>query len=194
MSIDVNMEIFVHRLLDDNLPPNYYYHNFAHTRYVLETAREIATYENCTDSEIALISMAALWHDSGFIHKYVDHEAESCRLARLYLPNFGYDTWEIEAVCAIIHATIMPQEPRNKLGEIIADADLAYLGTPEAFKIADMLYREIHFLNPSLTKEAWRLQQISFIKAHDYFTAWGAEYREAGKQAYLEGLEEKENK
>lgn len=55
----------------------------------------------------------------------------------------------------MIMATKIPQSPKNKLEEIIADADLEYLGTDEAAKKADDFFKELHHLHPSLTKEEW---------------------------------------
>ena len=91
MQSKLPMKDFVVDLLKNNLPPYYYYHNYEHTKYVQESAIEIAGYENCTEREIELISTAALWHDTGFIHIYVNHEDEGCLLARKYLPGFGYN-------------------------------------------------------------------------------------------------------
>jgi predicted metal-dependent HD superfamily phosphohydrolase len=185
------MVAFVSTLLKDNLPAGYYFHCLDHTLFVYESVKEIGKKEKCTDKEIDLLCAAALWHDAGYINVYSGHEEESCRLAKIHLPGFGYSEAAIEIITGIIMATRIPQSPLNKLEEIIADADLAYLGTDAAAQQADNLYKELHHLNPSLTKDQWNEQQISFLQQHHYFTGYCREKREPGKQGYLEKLKSK---
>ena len=179
---------FVINLLNDNLSMFYYYHNYEHTLYVLDKAIEIGQHENCTAKEMELLSAAALWHDTGYINTYAGHEEESCLLARQYLPEFGFSAEDITRICSMIMATKIPQSPQNKLEEIIADADLEYLGTKEAGKKADDFFKELHHLNPSLTKAEWDKTQVSFLQQHHYFTGFCKANREPVKAAYLSNL------
>jgi uncharacterized protein len=183
------MKGFVVDLLKIKLSPFYYYHNHEHTLYVMDRAIEIGQHENCTEKEIDLLTTAALWHDTGFINTYTRHEEESCILARQYLPAFGYSPADINSICGMIMATRLPQSPQNKLETIVADADLEYLGTPLAGMGAERLFKELHSLNPSLTKEQWHTTQVSFLQAHHYFTQFCKENREPVKLAYLHRLE-----
>lgn len=191
MQSDVQMTAFVIDLLKRELPATYYYHDPAHTLYVLDKIIEIAEHENCTKKEIALLRTAALWHDVGFINIYNGHEKESCSLAKKYLPGYGYSADDIHTICGMIMATKMPQSPHNKLEEIIADADLEYLGTDNAAAMAERLFRELHALNPTLTMAQWHKQQITFLQHHDYFTRFCKENREPVKSAYLKELKHK---
>ncbi|MBC7889541.1 MAG: HD domain-containing protein [Ferruginibacter sp.] len=182
------MKAFVINLLKNNLSPFYYYHNHEHTLYVVEKALEIGQYEKCTAKEIDLLNTAALFHDTGYLNSYAGHEEESCLLARQYLPGYGYLAPDTDAICAMIMATKMPQSPKNKLEEIIADADLEYLGTDSAGIKSDSLFFELQSLNPLLTKEQWNRTQISFLQKHHYFTRFCKENREPAKRIYLEKL------
>lgn len=179
---------FVSALLKENLPGTYYFHCQEHTLYVYENVKEIGKKEQCSEKEIDLLCAAALWHDAGYINVYAGHEEESCRLAKIHLPGFGYAADEIAIITRIIMATKIPQSPRSKLQKIIADADLAYLGTDEAANQAENLFKELHHLNPSLTKEQWNEKQISFLQQHRYFTGYCREKKEPVKQLYLEKL------
>ena len=85
-------------------------------------------------------------------------------------------------------ATKIPQSPQNKLEEIIADADLEYLGTDNAESQAASLYRETRSLHPGLTEEAWNEIQISFLQKHHYFTSYCKAFTEPGRSAYLAKL------
>jgi HD superfamily phosphodiesterase len=182
------MKNFVVDLLQDNIPQCYYYHNYGHTLYVQEKAIEIGKQENCNEKEIELLSAAALWHDTGYINTYKNHEEESCSLAKKYLPEYAFTPEEINAICGMIMATKVPQIPHNKLEEIIADADLEYLGTAAVAVRSEDLFLELQSLTPSLTKKAWDQVQISFLRSHHYFTAYCKTEKEPFKENYLKEL------
>ena len=110
------MQNFVLDLLRSNLPPNYLYHNAEHTIYVIEKALEIGRFEGCTKEELELVSIAALWHDTGLIKVYQHHEKESCDMAREYLSKNDYLIEDINRICDIIMATQLPQHPHDILG------------------------------------------------------------------------------
>jgi len=188
MQSKIHMKEFVIDMLNNNLPLFYYYHNYEHTLYVTEKAVEIGQAENCTEEEIKLLKAAALWHDAGYINSYEGHEAAGCVLARQYLPEYGYLPGDIDTICGMIMATGIPQTPKNKLEEIIADADLEYLGTTGAGSKADLFFKELHVLDPLLTKEEWDRKQVSFLQTHRYFTGYCRETREHLKQTYLQSL------
>ena len=182
------MEDFVIGLLKDNLPEFYYYHNYKHTLYVADMASVIGQHEGCTAEELDLLNAAALWHDAGYTVTYKNHEEESCKLAQKYLPEFGYTDKNIVAICGMIMATKIPQMPKNKLEEILADADLEYLGTEYYENKADDLFWEMKYVDPSLTEEKWKQIQISFLQKHHYFTRFCRENRENVKQGQLNKL------
>lgn len=188
MHIDKAMKDFVIDLLKSKIPYKYYYHNYEHTLYVLDKVIEIGTFENRSAKELQLLAAAALWHDTGYINTYKGHEEQSCVLARKYLPEYGHTMDDIELVCGMIMATKIPQSTQNKLEEIIADADLEYLGTSHAAVMANHLFKELNALNPLLTEEAWNNIEIDFLATHHYFTGYCKANKEHNKQAYLKSL------
>jgi HD superfamily phosphodiesterase len=185
MEIDVRMKDFFLDLLDKELSEVYFFHNRHHTLYVYEKALEIAIHEDCSEDDKRLLAAAALCHDTGYIKGKVNHEAESCNLARRFLPDFGFSNLEIEKICIVIMATKIPQKPQDKLGEILADADLEYLGTDLASAEADKLFQEIFAGNSAFTLLEWDAMQVEFISHHQYFTAFCKAHREPRKQSYL---------
>lgn len=191
MFFSSKMYDFVMDLLMKDLPVEYYYHNYQHTQNIIQQVEEIGRNEQCSNEEIDLLKVGALWHDAGYLHVYDGHEAEGCNLVKQYFPGFGMNSRDTELVCGMIMATRVPQDPKNKLEQIIADADLEYLGTPAAPDYADLLYQELKHRNPSLTREAWNKMQVSFITSHHYFTSYCRENREPYKQVYLNQLIEK---
>jgi len=182
------MKSFVTDMLKTKLPVHLYYHNRNHTLYVLDKAIEIARHENCTEKEIRLLSAAALWHDTGHIEMYTNHEDISCELAKKYLPDFGYSDEDIKIICGIIMATKIPQSPKNKLEEIIADADLYYLGTESAHINSNLLFKELQYQNKALTEKDWNQTQESFLRNHHYFTTYCKLKIEPAKLAYYKSI------
>lgn len=188
MPSKISMKEFVTDLLKANTPDTYYYHNYHHSLYVMEKAVEIGKHENCSKEELDLLQVAALWHDTGYINNYKDHERESCVLARQYLPGYGYQDTDIQIICAMIMATKIPQTPLTKLEKIIADADMEYLGTENAARLANDLFKELSALHPLLTKESWNKIEIDFITNHNYFTDYCRKNKQHIKDSYLNSL------
>ena len=82
-------------------------------------------------------------------------------------------------------ATKIPQTPQTKLEEIIADADLDYLGRDDFFEISEYLYKEL--LNSGIVnnEEQWNILQVDFFEKHHYFTQLSKELRDEKKKKHL---------
>jgi uncharacterized protein len=182
------MQAFVIDMLKNKLPANYYYHNYEHTLYVQQNVFEIGKHENCTEREIELLSTAALWHDTGYINTYYGHEEASCVLAKKHLPLYGFVAEDITIITGMIMATKIFQTPKNRLEEIIADADLEYLGTTDVAEKAHLLFREMKSLSPSLNEAAWNKMQIAFLETHHYFTTYCKINKDPLRHAYHKRL------
>jgi len=172
---------FILNKIAKELPGNYYYHNADHTRDVHDATKSIALAEGIDGEELTLLLTAAFYHDSGYLRTLTEHEAESCRIARTYLPDFGYSPEQIEKICGMIRATRIPQTPHNKLDEILADADLDYLGRDDFFEIGDKYYHECGLTD----RNAWNAIQVKFLEEHHYFTQTALNLRNAKKQENL---------
>ncbi|RYZ30979.1 MAG: HD domain-containing protein [Chitinophagaceae bacterium] len=185
------MQAFVIDLLKKNIPAAYTYHNYLHTLYVQEKSKELALQEKLDENEMRLLNVAALWHDTGYINVYKGHEEESCNLATEYLPGYGFTENEIDKICGMIMATKIPQTAHTIAEKILADADLAYLGTIDAAEIAENLFKELNSRNAQLTKTEWQHQQINFLTSHQYFTDFYKKNYEPVKQRYLFQLQKR---
>lgn len=174
--------------LHTKLPEWLTYHNAEHTELVIRSAIELGESEGLSKLELSLLHTAAIMHDTGFLTTYKDHEEASCEFARKLLPDFGYSEAQINKVCDLIMATKLPQTPPNKLGNILCDADLYYIGTEDYSVFANRLFRELKHNNPSLSNEAWLKQQISFLKSHTFFSTSANEKLGAKKHSNLKKL------
>ena len=82
----------------------------------------------------------------------------------------------------------MPVTPKNKLEEIICDADLDYLGRDDFKSIGDLLYRELMESGAVQGLEQWNELQIRFLTNHQYYTSFSKANREEKKQENLKSL------
>lgn len=166
------------------------YHCVEHTIDVEQSAIAIATAEGITNEEdLFLLKTACLYHDTGFLFTYHDHEAASCDLVKNDLTPFGITPSQIDIICGMIMATQLPQTPLTKLEEIIADADLDYLGRADFFDIGNTLFEEWKAWDFVSSEYQWNLIQIKFFKQHHYFTATSQRLRDQQKQTHLEMIE-----
>lgn len=177
--------------LENWVPDHFTYHDAAHTRYVLEQAEVIATHESVTGRDLILVKIAALYHDIGFLEGRRDHEALGCKIAGEDLGNSFLTAAEVKKVCSMIKATQIPQAPKNLLEQIVADADLEYLGTDKFEKFGRKLYRELHHFDPTLNLRKWDEIQIDFLTNHTYHTNYCKKFKEPKKQQNLEMVKER---
>lgn len=174
--------------LESDLPAWLTYHTVAHTKYVITAAEQLAAAEGVHGDELTLLKTAALFHDAGFLQQAEGHEEVSCILAREYLPDFDYTDEQIEDICRMIMATRLPQTPVDRLGEILCDADLFYLGKEGYDTSAEKLYREFRHTGIIKTETEWQLKQIEFLSGHKYFTETANRVLDQSKQKVLQGL------
>jgi len=174
--------------LEAKLPSHLTYHSVDHTLYVYEKAIYIGQKEKVSKKEMELIKIAALYHDVGFIKSPNEHEKTSCKILKKDLKNTKYTEKDITKICGMIMATKIPQNPQNKLEQIIADADLEYLATNKFKKIGNQLFEELKHFNKNFTKKQWDNLQISFISNHKYHTKYCRQYKEKYKRKNLESL------
>jgi uncharacterized protein len=169
-----------------DLPEHLVYHSVEHVQDVFNAAENIGKLENITTHEMDLLLTAAWYHDAGFILQANGHEEESCRIAQEVLPGYDYTTDEIEQICGLIMATRIPQTPQNHLEQIMADADLDYLGRSDYFTISNKLYQELTQTGVIYNEQDWQQVQINFMENHHYFTQTAINLRQQKKAENLQ--------
>ena len=176
--------------MENELPKNLYYHNLKHTIDVITEVEIIGRKEGITEAEMLLIKTAALFHDTGFILSYNDHEDYSVKLARHILPQYKYSEDQINEIASLIMHTKHPPQPKTSLEMIICDADLDYLGRTDFIPVSGNLYRELKEYGKIKSIDDWNRLQIKFISNHQYFTKTARNMRDVNKNKQLEKLRE----
>ena len=184
-----DLEEFVLNKLEKSLPKNLFYHNLKHTIDVIIQAEIIGRAEKVTDEEMLYLKTAALFHDSGFMFGYQDHELLSINFANKILPGFSYSEKQIKIINELIFSTQLPPQPKNKLQEIMCDADLDYLGRIDFIPVSQTLFKEmVEHGKIEDNNDKWNKLQIKFIAKHQYFTDTAKSLRDVNKKKQLETI------
>ncbi len=181
-------EEFILSELKNGLSKRLFYHGYHHTIDVLYAAMAIADHEKINGNDLKLLRIAVLFHDSGFLRKYDNHEECGCDMVDEYLPGFGFSPEQIKTIQGMIKATKIPHKPKNLLEKIICDADLDYLGREDVEEVASSLFEELKLQKKIADIQIWLEMQINFLNRHEYFTDFSRKAREPFKIIYLKKL------
>ena len=173
----------------EGLSPHLTYHSRKHTMDVIKQSHRIALAENITDKkELLLLKFAALFHDSGFLRTYANHEIKGCEIFLEATTGLGFSENDNDIIKALIMATKIPQQPHTHLQQVICDADLDYLGRDDFYSIGENLRKEFLYYNIVANNEDWEKLQLNFLSHHQYHTQSSRDVREPVKQKYLREL------
>jgi len=162
---------YVCSMLIERSPKHNHYHSLDHTKDVVNSVNEIANAENISGEELEIITLAAWFHDLGYIEKTHGHEEISAMFASNFLLNENYDEKKLEMVLGCIMATKVPQHPKNILEKIICDADLSHLGKKSFIERNNLFRTEFeHYFKRKLTESEWLIKSIEFVSQHNFFT------------------------
>jgi ligand-binding sensor domain-containing protein/class 3 adenylate cyclase/predicted metal-dependent HD superfamily phosphohydrolase len=179
-------ERHIMRVLEKGLTEKLHYHSIEHTRDVVKAVERIALMEGVTDEGLFLLKSAATYHDAGFVEEYDKNEPIGARLAEEILPKYGYTEQHIQTIKELIYVTQIPHNPKNKLEEIMCDADLDYLGRDDFHEIADKLRRELREHGKISSDRKWDEIQVMFLEQHKYFTDTSKKTRQEKKNKNVE--------
>ncbi len=170
------------------LNPSLTYHSIDHTLDVAKQAERIARSESLNDKEIYLLSVAALYHDTGFLETYANHEEKSCEIFLRDCAVFNFSESDKHEILSLIRATKIPQHPTTLMQRIICDADLDYIGRADFPAIAQRLATEFMAFGIVENQEAFAVLQKKFLLGHHYHTATSRMINEPRKQQNIASL------
>ncbi|MEB8345118.1 HD domain-containing protein [Flavobacteriaceae bacterium KMM 6898] len=179
-----------HRILkdlEDNLPAHLTYHSLYHTIDVANVCNSFIEHFKIDEGMAKLLRIAAVCHDYGYIVSPINHEERSIIAIEPYLKNI-LTADEINIVNGLIRATKVPQQPKTIYEEIIADADLDYLGREDYDQLSAKLYQEFIYYDFVSDQKEWLNLQIKFLEKHHYHTKYAHTHREVFKAQKLNEL------
>ena len=83
------VEEFVTDFFQQNMPEQYVYHDFEHTRQVVDAVNELSVYFELSDQQKELLQIAAWFHDTGYTEGPKGHE-ERLSLIHISEPTRPY--------------------------------------------------------------------------------------------------------
>ncbi len=172
------------------LPDFLTYHSINHIIDVANVCDDYIKFYDIDNEHGKLIRIAAISHDLGFVASPKDHEERGILEIKPFLKD-SLDTTEIETINGMIRATKVPQQPKTFFEEILADADLDYLGRADYDTLSYGLYKELKHYKAVKTDKEWLDLQINFLENHQYHTSYAKEHRSNKKLKKMEELKER---
>ena len=172
------------------LPLNHhYYHHYEHALSVMERAQYLWKKEWVPDDEIEMLTIAALFHDTGFVIEYDNNESIWAKIAQNYLRTTLYSEDKISIIQNLILATDPKTQPQNLLEQIIKDADMDNLGREDFFDINEKLKLERETIKKIKIKDPdWHHASLDIVQGHRFYTPTQIQERNEKLQKNLETL------
>lgn len=165
---------YITRLFATKLSGYLVFHNFHHTSNVVLGVKDIGRHLYLGKEEREILLLAAWFHDSGHIIKYIGHEEASQQIAAEWMEKENYLKEKLERVLGCIAATHLPQQPKTLIQEVICDADLYHLSLGEYCHIQFQLREEFkRVFNKEYSNMQWLEGNLKFLDNHQYFTEFG---------------------
>ncbi|RNL95257.1 HD domain-containing protein [Sinomicrobium pectinilyticum] len=167
------VEDYVLKIMSEQLPNHYFYHNYTHTQRVVKHINELIAAENLDEKESEIVRIAGWFHDVGYIKNPKDHELESAGIAEDFLRERNYPEDRIAIVKECILITKKYGKPSGILQKIICDADFSHFASTNYMEISDLLREELRLLHgQTYTDIEWVETNIHmFEEHHKFYTA-----------------------
>jgi predicted metal-dependent HD superfamily phosphohydrolase len=181
----------VTELLREGLTLDHRFHDLDHTLAVRDAAWQLAQAHQLGATDQEILQLAALFHDTGYVQTYIQHEVVSCQLASAFLTARAYPADQLQQVLDCILTTSPNKHPQHLLEQIMRDADYVNLAAPDYLKHAENLRHEwAVFLNQRYTDAEWNRLNYDFFKQHQYFTPAARSQYEPAKKANSKHLKQ----
>ena len=184
--------LYVRRWFARSMPPHMFFHDLEHTLSVSRSVIALGQAADLPAHHIAILEMAALFHDLGYAIKYEGHEAESVRIARAFLKKHKVSAEDIALVISLIKATEFNAAPATELEGIMKDADSAKAGQADFDVHSELLRRELGAVRGRRPSgKDWLRENIRYLQDHRFHSAVGRERYEEQKQINLVKLQKR---
>lgn len=194
---------FVEKLLTEELPSNFLYHNLTHTKRVFKSTKEIIANNSISEEDVKILLLATLLHDVGYVKGCEKHEEVGAAIGAEFLRSKGVDEAIIDKVSQCIMATVFDSEPTTQLERIIRDADASHFAKDYFQEASELLRQEWKIQGKeNNSKRKWLIGNIELLEnKHTFYTDYAKEHWTPKKveniqlmKAELEKLEQNQKK
>ena len=181
---------FVLDLFEKKLPESCIYHNYAHTKRVFKSTKQIIEHSAVSEEDQMALLLTALLHDTGYTESFEDHESQSIIIARKFLKDQNTPENLIKKVTDLIEATRMEHIPATDLEKIIRDADSSHMAKSYYQNMSELLCTELKLtkINDYNTTEWLKININFFTNIHKYYTTYALENWQPGKENNLKEM------
>lgn len=177
-----NVKSTLEELFFTLLQQGFAFHNINHTVNVVKMVERNAQLCHVEGRLLQLITLAAWFHDTGYIKGYDGHEDLSVLIFEKHNLELEITTEEKDFISSLILATKVPQHPTNIYEQILCDADLDYLGRPDFDQISQLLFQEWMNFNRVTSQHEFDIIQLDFFQKHQYHLPQIRALRNEGKK------------
>lgn len=178
--------------LQQELPNTLYYHTVEHTEDVLSEVLTFGDHDKLSYHELYLLSLAAAYHDIGFIYKSQQNEEICARVAEETLsqqPDLSaQDVGTVKQM--ILDTTLRSTEhgqkqiPSIPLSRYLLDADVSNIGREDFLQKAELVRKEASIGNQGLFYRG----VLQLLDAHEWYSPAGQTLRQEQKGINRERL------
>ncbi|MCK5573658.1 MAG: HD domain-containing protein [Bacteroidetes bacterium] len=189
VGLAAQVSLYVSDLFSQKLSSWAVYHSLEHTTQTVAASRQIGRGSKLGKRDMEIVTLAAWFHDAGYVFTTDGHEERSVQIASEFLAEHGCAPDKIDQIAGCIMATKMPQRPMNLRERVVCDADLASLGKRTFFKQNDLLKYEIEQRERvSLDEITWLRRTYRFLFRHRFHTRYARTVLNRGRLANLTRL------
>ncbi len=181
--------VYVEEFYRTHFSEKYIFHDFEHTKEVVEATKQIAAEYDLSEREMEILVLAAWFHDIGYIEGAEGHEERSCQYVKAFLEEHRFPAADTEVVLECIRATKIGALPDNILEKILCDADLSHLGSKMYWEHCTRLRQELFLTqNIVMSEHEWVNFELDFITHQQYYTEVAHEMFDKRKQKHIRQL------
>ena len=171
---------------------NYYYHQYYHAIEVTQRTQYLWNKEWLWKTELEMLFIAAMFHDTWFIVRYDDNETIWATIASNYLKTISYSSEKINIIKELIISTNLQYlKPKNILEKIIKDADMDNIGRDDFFEKWARLKKELEMIKKIKIKDPdWYHYALEILYKYRFFTKTSNFEREWKKKDNIKKLKE----
>ena len=195
MGILKEVEEYVIKFTEEQVPESFVYHSIEHSRFVANMAINIAKSEGLDDNNLQVVATAAWFHDLGYARSHDNHEEEGCLIAREFLKGKNVGEGFISEVEKCIRATKFGVGAQSVNEKILSDADLAHTGSENFMEISNLYRKEVcNFKQKGCSKLAYWERTLKFLEKIVFYTSYAKENLEAGRLKNIEKVKKRVKK
>lgn len=173
LSIIEKADNYVFELFKESNKSNLIFHDYKHTTDVVKAAIEIGKASELSRDQVEILTLAAWFHDAGYLEKCDGHEKISSEIAKKFLEGENYSPEKISEVVDCILVTELGTRPVNLLQEVMCDADTLNVGTLEYPIRSKLLRAERELMSGQQMLEIdWLNTEVEFLNNHWFYTRY----------------------